>query len=77
MNFFNAAMDSGNSNGNPNNPNNPNNKMELSFKATLQFSDGHNKFEINPNINLHNQNIMNVNLGNNMRKSKLEKINER
>jgi hypothetical protein len=48
-----------------------NKKIEVSFKATMQFSDGNNKFEISPNINLNNQNILNVN-----KKVRLDKIPE-
>jgi hypothetical protein len=48
-----------------------NKKIEVSFKATMQFSDGSNKFEISPNINLNNQNILNVN-----KKVRLDKIPE-
>ena len=36
-----------------------NKKMEVSFKATLKFTDdmgNNNKFEFSPNINVHNQN---------------------
>jgi len=36
-----------------------NKKMEVSFKATVKFTDemgNNNKFEFSPNINLHNQN---------------------
>jgi hypothetical protein len=54
---------------------NPNKKMEVSFKATLEFSNdisGKN-IQIHPNINVHNQNIVNVNGGG---KRRLEDIPE-
>lgn len=55
-----------------------NKKMELSFKATLQFTDdnGVNKFEFNPNINYHQPNITNLNVNNYGKKVRLEKIPE-
>jgi hypothetical protein len=54
-----------------------NKKMEVSFKATLQFTtdcNNNNKIEINPNINLNNPSI--INFGNNTKKGRLEKIQE-
>ena len=53
-------------------------KMEVSFKATVRFSDDDmngKKIEINPKINLHNPNIMNINVTNN-NKGRLAKIPE-
>jgi hypothetical protein len=49
-----------------------NKKMEVSFKATVEFTDdnGNQKIQINPNINVHNQNI------NKSKKKHLEKIVE-
>lgn len=72
---INATQGQGNMNNSKKNfyPNNK--KMEVSFKATLQFTDdlGNNKkIEISPNINLHNSNITNVNIG----KKRLGKIPE-
>ncbi len=61
----------------PINSNPFNKKIEVSFKATMQFTDDlgmNNKIEISPNINLNNQNI--VNNVNQNRKSRLEKIPE-
>ena len=78
------GVTSSNFNHNPNNLNQSksnfyqdvgNNKMEVSFKATLQFTDRrvmNNKIEISPNINLHNPNITNVN----KKGIRLEKIPE-
>jgi len=69
-------------NNNTNSTNSTNNKkMEVSFKATFQFTDdmmaNNKKIEISPNINLHNPNIVNVNVSNgNLKKNRLEKIPE-
>jgi hypothetical protein len=53
---------------------NPNKKMEVSIKATLEFSEdiSGKKINIHPNINVHNQNIINVNTV----KKRLENIPE-
>ena len=62
---------------NSHNAHGSNKKMEVSFKATLQFTDNsglNNKIEISPNINLHNVNVQNVQ---NAKKMRLEKIPER
>jgi hypothetical protein len=59
QNYFNQSK----MNFNPSN--NSNKKMELSFKATFQFTDNignNNKIEINPNINLNHPTKMNVNM---------------
>jgi hypothetical protein len=58
------------------NTNTGNKKIEVSFKATMQFTDENgvnNKIEISPNINLHNQNMVNLNHNKRVR---LEKIPE-
>jgi hypothetical protein len=61
----------------PINSNPFNKKIEVSFKATMQFSDDitglRNKIEISPNINLNNQNIMHMNQN---KKGRLDKISE-
>jgi hypothetical protein len=61
----------------PINSNPFNKKIEVSFKATMQFTDDiagmGNKIEISPNINLNNQNIMSVNHN---KKGRLDKISE-
>jgi hypothetical protein len=61
----------------PINSNPFNKKIEVSFKATMQFTDDlagmGNKIEISPNINLNNQNIMNINQN---KKGRLDKISE-
>jgi hypothetical protein len=55
------------------NPTSGNKKMEVSIKATLEFSEdiSGKKINIHPNINVHNQNIVNVNA-----KKRLEEIPE-
>ncbi len=55
---------------------NGNKKIEVSFKATMQFTDQNginNKIEISPNINLNNPNIVNMNQN---KKTRLGKISE-